>query len=218
MKSYNSDLVPSKGLRVRISNNQFIVPQVGFLDTGVRTVNQSQKEILLSPVASNPATLGRYFFTSAYLMVGHDAQTFTLWQANPLEKSTLTPVASKSTAGEGCEEGTESGSSNPSSTSGSSISTGAIVGAAVGGAAALALLAALAFLLLRRRRQKDSMTPLVTQQECTNGSGVTYYQIDSSVAKEMPGTMPQLAEMRGDEYHRPRELHGDSLVGGSHLA
>lgn len=52
----------------------------------------------MNGVTSQPATLGRYFFTSAYLMVNHDANSFTLWQANPSNKSSLVRVFDEETA------------------------------------------------------------------------------------------------------------------------
>ncbi|KAL2131438.1 hypothetical protein VTI74DRAFT_5107 [Chaetomium olivicolor] len=201
----------SSGMQVRVPNNQFIVPAVDFDSNGSRTVNKSQKEILMSPVGSNPATLGRYFFTSAYLMVDHDAGTFTLWQANPSTKSTLTPVISKASDG-GCKVETDDGDGAGASSS-SSVNKGVIAGAAVGGAAVLAGLAALIVFLLRRKKKKQNMQaniPLQQSQETDEGF---YYKVDNSGPKEVPGSLPHMAEMRADEWHRPGELHGESVDG-----
>ncbi|KAK0724411.1 hypothetical protein B0H67DRAFT_680020 [Lasiosphaeris hirsuta] len=49
------------------------------------------RELLIRPTGQLP-TLGRYFLTGAYLMFNHDAEEFTLWQANPSERTSLTPV------------------------------------------------------------------------------------------------------------------------------
>lgn len=71
---------------------------------GSRLFNDSQRGFLFSPVFSHvqPSTLGRYFLTSAYLMVNHDAETFTLWQANPSTTSLLAPLLGEKTNTEAC--------------------------------------------------------------------------------------------------------------------
>ncbi|KAK4044744.1 hypothetical protein C8A01DRAFT_42646 [Parachaetomium inaequale] len=208
---FDGDLtfVLSSGLEVRVPNNQFIVPLVDIAANGSRTVDWSQKGVLLAPLASkNPATLGRYFLTSAYLMVDHDAQTFTMWKANPTTKSALVPVVSKSTTG--CEDGGSGGGSddtgsgdrgeNASSTGSSAVSTGTIVGAAVGGAAGLAIIAALVFFFLRRGKKAVKVPHAGTDK------------LDSPGPKEMPGSLFGLAhELRAGEDYRPGEGYGAQM-------
>lgn len=84
----------SSGLQVTVPNDQFMVPFVTIARNGSRIFNDSQKEFLFNGIDEpvQPATLGRYFLTSAYLMVNQDAETFTLWQANPSTATQLVPV------------------------------------------------------------------------------------------------------------------------------
>jgi hypothetical protein len=213
-----------------VPNDQFIVPHADFLDSGERSVNQSQKEILIAPVDSNPATLGRAFFTAAYLLVDHDDRSFTLWQANPTTRSKLVAApGSSSGKAAGCGgvgggqgdagDGSGAGSNKDATIQGRGVSAGVIAGAAVGGAAVLAGIVALVFFLRRRRKRnrEGEMAPAgpLPQPDRARGSAegaVLYYKIDNSVPSEVPGSMPKLAEMRADEYHRPQEVHGESLV------
>ncbi|AEO71934.1 uncharacterized protein THITE_2148504 [Thermothielavioides terrestris NRRL 8126] len=209
--------VLSSGLQVRVPNDQFIVPHADFLDSGERSVNQSQKEILIAPVDSNPATLGRAFFTAAYLLVDHDDRSFTLWQANPTTRSKLVAApGSSSGKAAGCGgvgggqgdagDGSGAGSNKDATIQGRGVSAGVIAGAAVGGAAVLAGIVALVFFLRRRRKRnrEGEMAPAGPLPQPDRARG--------SAEGAVPGSMPKLAEMRADEYHRPQEVHGESLA------
>lgn len=181
LRSYDGDLTItlSSGLSVRVPNSQFMTPfvQVGY--DGARYYNESIKEFLYNSVGNQPATLGRYFLTAAYLMVNHDANSFTLWQGNPATSSTLVPVLDEKTAaacgtnasGVVQQSATATASSSSSSTndddddassSSGGTSTGAIAGAAVGGVAALAAVAGIIamFLLKKRRQQRTAGAPV----------------------------------------------------------
>jgi hypothetical protein len=92
--AYTGDLKLSfsSGLQITVPNDQFMVPFVAIDRNGSRIFNESQREFLMNGLSDQPPTLGRYFLTAAYLMVDHDANTFTLWQANPTATSQLVPV------------------------------------------------------------------------------------------------------------------------------
>ncbi|KAK4234449.1 aspartic peptidase domain-containing protein [Achaetomium macrosporum] len=205
--------VLSNVLQIRIPNNQLITPFVEVDRNGSRLVHQDRKEPLMGGVSDNPTTLGRYFFTGAYLMVDHDAQTFTMWQANPSAKNNLVPVVSKladnrenecgvdggATSGPGGAN--ESGSTSENAVGTSSISAGAIAGAAVGAVAVLGGLAGLIFFLLRRKKRKGMMSsgpPLADTSGVNQGSAdEVHYKTDQSERREVPGSECS-----------PRELHG----------
>lgn len=150
----------ASGLQVRVPNSQFLTPFVEVVRNGSRIIDRSKRELLMNGLGDQPATLGRYFFTAAYLMVDYDASTFSMWQANPSTSSTLVPVSSKSSAD--CDGGggsSNSGGSGPSSSpnpqaeqgSSASLSAGAIAGAVIGGICALAIAAAVFFVVRRRK-------------------------------------------------------------------
>jgi hypothetical protein len=114
--------------------------------------------------------VGRYFLTAAYLMVNHDANTFTLWQANPSTASDLVPTIFKDTAdsctnvapnGTVIVNGTTTNGPGASDTAAAPIKTrtglspGAAAGVAVGVVAVVALLAVLGWFMFRRKTQRQ---------------------------------------------------------------
>lgn len=149
----------STGLRIRVPNNQYLVPFVEIDRNGSRIFDKTKKELLMNGVVEQPATLGRYFLTSAYLMVDHDAKSFTLWQANPSTKSTLTPVVSRPLADSGCAGGlpgspAPSGGPLQSSSAPTPANIPAVVGGVLGAVAGLAGAATAIFFFLRARKQR----------------------------------------------------------------
>ncbi|KAK1830852.1 aspartic peptidase domain-containing protein [Podospora conica] len=209
----------SNGLQVRVPNSQFLTPFVEVVRNGSRVVDRSKRELLMNGLADQPATLGRYFFTSAYLMVDHDAKTFTMWQANPSTKSSLVAVSSKA---DGCGEGgtgagTGSGTgtaANPSSTgTGESApqetptNIGAIAGGIAGGVVVLAIIAAV---LLMRRRRKRADPPPASSTEGASDSPEVYYKPQYLPPQEVHGT---------NMYHndgKPVELRADNELQPPH--
>ncbi|KAK3293754.1 aspartic peptidase domain-containing protein [Chaetomium fimeti] len=195
----DATFVLSNGLSVRVPNSQLMTPFVAVDRNGSRIVDRSKRELLFSGVGDNPTTLGRYFFTAAYLMVDHDAETFTMWQANPSSRTNLVPVVSKAGDEGGCEEGGgangDGGSAGGNGAEGgqggggdggggganastdeataSSVNAGAIAGGVVGGVAALAALAVLVFFLLRRRKRQDSANPPPLPEMASPAGGYT---------------------------------------------
>ncbi|KIV90889.1 hypothetical protein PV10_05493 [Exophiala mesophila] len=176
---------------IRVPNDQYIVPFVAIDRNSSRIFNESQREVLVGALGDQPATLGRYFLTAAYLMVDQDAGTFTLWQANPSTNVDLAVVGDQ--ASPSCSEDSspaQSSSSSPSSSSSSSsptleggskstISGGAIAGAAVGAVAAFAAITVLAFFQFRRKRR----TPASIKRT------IEPYEMQGDSFGEMPVTM-----------------------------
>ncbi|KAG9506647.1 hypothetical protein J7337_000180 [Fusarium musae] len=94
------------GLKIRVPNNQYMIPTVDISSNGSRTTDSSKRDILITDVEDEPPILGRYFLTAAYLMVSHDAGTFTLWQANATRERSLVRVFDEET-GKKCENTTD---------------------------------------------------------------------------------------------------------------
>ncbi|KAF9877571.1 hypothetical protein CkaCkLH20_04706 [Colletotrichum karsti] len=204
----------SSGLQVRVPNNQYIVPFVDIDRSGAQVTDDKVKELLITGLYDQPATLGRYFLTSAYLMVDHDAETFTLWQANPTTRSTLVKVASdRSDCG---KPQTSRDAINPTSTptngsdadsEASGLSTGAIAGIAVGAVAALAIVGLGAFFLLRSKKRKASQSqPPPYNTETPGQMGQVQeawpkYGGQQEVSHEVYGSQGQhrLSELRGQD-------------------
>lgn len=93
-RNYDGDMTIdlSTGLSVRIPNDQIITPHVDYDRNGSRVFNDSERDMLMTGLSQNTITLGRYFLTSAYLMVDYDSNQFTMWNANPTTLSSLKPV------------------------------------------------------------------------------------------------------------------------------
>ncbi|WZH40933.1 aspartic peptidase domain-containing protein [Fusarium acuminatum] len=203
------------GLQVRVPNDQYIVPFVDIDRSGARVTKSNVKELLMNGVADQPATLGRYFLTAAYLMVNHDAGTFTLWQANPSSKSKLVRVFDQDTADKCGEDASGIVQPTASATStkedetqpteeaeAASSPSGAVIGGAVAGAVIGLGVAILGiFFLLRRRRNAMS-----TNQPPSPPTGIQMKDDKSSYPawcqpQEMPGSKPMPSEMQGQSHY-----------------
>ncbi|KAF5538497.1 hypothetical protein FMEXI_9366 [Fusarium mexicanum] len=153
------------GLEIRVPNNQYMIPTVDIASNGSRTTDTSKRDILITDIEDEPPILGRYFLTAAYLMVNHDAGTFTLWQANATRERSLVRVFDEET-GKKCENTTgviqpsASETSRPDRGSGSNSGSpsGAVIGGAVVGAIAGAVLIGIGitYLVIKRKRKSDT--------------------------------------------------------------
>ncbi|KAH6867716.1 aspartic peptidase domain-containing protein [Thelonectria olida] len=202
----------NSGLQVRVPNDQYIVPFVDIDRNGSRITKPNVRELLMSAVGSQPATLGRYFLTAEYLMVNHDAGTFTLWQANPSNSNKLVRVFSEETA-EKCG-GEASGVVQPSATTApeegqesdkaettqepeaSSSPSGAVIGGAVAGAVVgMALIGLGIFYFLRGRRNAAPAAVTTVAARMPDGK----YKIQGShpMPPEMQGQSHFVYEMDG---------------------
>ncbi|KAJ5908059.1 hypothetical protein N7495_000741 [Penicillium taxi] len=96
-QGYHPQAGLGNGLSVRIPNNQLVVPDLSIDKTsGAVTYNYTDPDLLLLSLQSTNSddmtTLGRNFFTSAYLMVNHDTSQYTLWAANATTEKALVAV------------------------------------------------------------------------------------------------------------------------------
>jgi hypothetical protein len=225
--SFDGDatFVLSGGLSIRIPNNQLIMPHISMDRSGAPIIEEDKPELLFGGVGDNPTTLGRYFFTAAYLMVDHDAHTFTMWQANPTSRSNLVPVVgSEYTDNSGCggaggsNTGEGGSTPGPNAATSSGVNAGAIAGGVVGGVAGLAAIVVLLFFLLRRIKKKKNQAAMSGQypiqadshQYAPEGAQF-YYKTATGEPHEAPGHDHIPQEM--DAYGRSREeLDGHSTV------
>lgn len=154
---------------MRVKNEGLVVPHVYMgEDTSTWEQDPSTSDLLINSIGqigdynAMSLSIGRYFFTYAYLMVNLDAGEFTIWAANSEANGNedlvavdetnavvSTPLCS-TTPGTGRPTST----ATPSPNGGSSLSGGAIAGIAVGAAAAVALVAMGMWLLFKRNKKR----------------------------------------------------------------
>ncbi|CAK7227211.1 hypothetical protein SCUCBS95973_006466 [Sporothrix curviconia] len=168
---YTGDLTITlqSGLAIRIPNDQLIVPDRTIdASTGAIVANSSGLDTIILAIqnvnAGDMTQLGRQFLSAAYVMLNQDANSFSVWQANPTTARQLVAVDESNTEVTACTTSANETSSSASSTSSSTASTstprkktstGVIVGAAAGGVVAVAAATGLVvFYRLRRRWQQ----------------------------------------------------------------
>ncbi|KAF5022906.1 hypothetical protein F66182_5025 [Fusarium sp. NRRL 66182] len=185
------------GLEIRVRNNQYAIPHVDIDKDGSRTFDQSKRDVLIRSVGDlgdKIGLLGRYFLTAAYLMVNHDAGTFTLWQANATNETSLVRVFDED-MGKKCANVTgviqpsATISDIPSSTtatereeedddaeeSGEKPSDGAVIGGSVAGAVVGVTLIVLGFLYFKNRRTGSTSEDTGLESIADEQAGDTYY-------------------------------------------
>ncbi len=224
--SFDGDLTISlsTGLDVRIPNSQYMVPFVDIDRNGSRFFNTSERELLIGGLADQPATLGRYFLTSAYLMIDQDSDTFTLWQANPTSDSKLVSVVTNENAECGNRTSTpDSNASSPDTSQNSQAATGlsggSIAGVVVGVVVGLGILGlGILFYLRQARRQAeftqaatDSPTPINESRQANRVSELPPADPTKSwynPVHELHGSIGVPSEVSGQD-HYIYEMDGD---------
>jgi hypothetical protein len=167
----------SSGIDIKISNSQFILPDYTISSDGLLVGNTSVRDVVINSLqsvnANDMPVIGRQFFSGAYLMVNQDAQSYTLWQANPTTDTKLVAVGgsgcptSSGSIASGSATSVSSGSSTQPTSSGEAsskpkpgasktLSTGALAGIVIGAIIIAGLLVFLAVCLLSRKKRPRS--------------------------------------------------------------
>ncbi|KAF4451229.1 hypothetical protein F53441_5772 [Fusarium austroafricanum] len=180
------------GLKIRVPSNQYMIPFVDINANGSRVSDATKRDILITDIEDEPPILGRYFLTAAYLMVNHDAGTFTLWQANATTEKNLVRVFDEET-GKKCG-GNATGVIQPSASSIPSASTssspdgggsqsgssraGVIGGAVVASVLGVALLGlGVAYFLRKKKKRANTYYHYPAHEEMQR---VDIYEMDGS--------------------------------------
>ncbi|KAK3945652.1 aspartic peptidase domain-containing protein [Diplogelasinospora grovesii] len=222
----------STGLEIRIPNNQMLVPFVTFDRNGSRIFNESQRELTWKAGGTDPPTLGRYFLTAAYLMVDHDAGSFTLWQANPTNSTNPVSVVSADVAKQcgGNATGAVVQPSASASASASAIpggssgtpSTGLIAGIVVASVLGTAAIGAAIYMYFRFRRRtgsaeqqqapEENKGPEMTQDRGTWQTHPSELTGSDHIAPEVQGQSHFVHELDGSGGHYVKEMAREGLV------
>lgn len=216
---YSGDLSISlsSGLKVRIPNDQLVIPNLTIdKTTGAILANASAPELVLNSMqqvnADDLPQLGRQFLSGAYVMVNQDAGQFTLWAAKPTTEEDLVAVnpdnrvyssfcapgasnlgdatqsTSTSSPTQSAASNSNIGQSQRVDDASSGLSSGAIAGIVVGGVAGIALVAAgVFFAIIKRRRRRRQTIPTPQTAEAFTPKVV---DLTPRAPQELPGTLP----------------------------
>ncbi|EME78392.1 uncharacterized protein MYCFIDRAFT_157184 [Pseudocercospora fijiensis CIRAD86] len=216
----------SNGFSTTIRNDALVLPDQYVDPSGALVSNSSASTILMAPLenvnSNDVPIIGKEFFSSAYMMVDLDASTYTLWQVNDTTETRLISV------GGSCSEHIEINSNDtapPTATatgaastgtkvakSGNAFSAGALVGIVVGSAVGASVIAAVAVLVVMRRRRNKitsatELTPASGQVFDQSRSGPPSYQDHRGHGyglAEVPAVDAVPYELTG--FHKPQEL------------
>ncbi|VUC32510.1 unnamed protein product [Clonostachys rosea] len=212
------------GLKIRIPNTQYMPPHVYHDEDGSRIMDTSARELAMPESQNGVPMLGRYFLTSAYLMVDHDVGTYTLWESNQnasIWKPDLVMIKDKEIAAQCPDNATkpvetptvsatgdipESTTSTEQTETGSSVASPATIGGSVVGAVVGVVIIGLAVAwFIRRRRTEASNKPV---EMGASGAGGEYYDRKPPVY-EAYGSRPEPdAEMMGSRPLPEAEMVG----------
>lgn len=201
-------------ITVTIPNKQLIFDEPYIASNGLIKRNPDWKNIPIvryNDLDQNMPRLGGMFLSSAYLMVNHDKNEFTISQVQ--EKPAAQKLMSIDTAN-GCVAAVESGSSASPETPGSSsrprdssgLSVGAIAGIVVGIVVVIGIIAGTAVLI--RRRRKVGAASKSTELEAAH-MRMPIAEKHGYSTTEMPAVMPP-GEFEGDARDYAIELDGSS--------
>ncbi|VUC26954.1 unnamed protein product [Clonostachys rosea] len=208
-EAFDGDITFSltSGLDILVPNSQYMVPFVNTDRKQSPTTSNTTHELLIQSTSNQLATLGGYFFTSAYLMVNHDAGTFTLWKANPTRTSKLVQVLGDDTF-TGCDKNQES-SLTPRGEAQNPVSGGVIGGAVAGSVAGLAIIALVIFFIIRHQRRSNVKVPAVSAfDDLPRASSRTKIPDEPVEMSPIKGRQRPPSEV----YNVPQELYGSEPV------
>jgi hypothetical protein len=147
---------------INITNDMLVTQPQSVSTDGSITTNTSSAEIMVFPfdVKQRVPQIGRQFFAAAQLLVDFEGGNFTIWPVQDSSESNLVPIGSgcatksvrASNTTSSSANDTAGGDSSTNGHKGSGLTNGAIAGVVVGAVAGVALIIAVIFILMRRRK------------------------------------------------------------------
>ncbi|CAO2656841.1 Nn.00g056440.m01.CDS01 [Neocucurbitaria sp. VM-36] len=196
----NLSISINDALTVTIPNEQLIFDEPYIVPDG-RILKGDWKNIPIVSYKGDDSTmprLGGMFFSSAYLMVNHDKNEFTISQVQ--EQPAAQNLMGIDTAND-CVAALEDGGSN-------GLSGGAIAGIVVGVVAAIGIIATIAFLIWRRRRTSAAAVPISSNPKTAYERVPVVEKYGYSTSEMYAGQSP--GEVSGHARDYAVELDGNS--------
>lgn len=205
-------------ITVTIPNDRFMFDEVYTTNNGQIRRNPDWKNIPIvsyTDLDQNMPRVGGMFLSSAYLMVNHDKNEFTI---APVQEQAAAPKLIGIDTTNNCvasvEEGTTTTPGTPGTRTGanagaesSGLSAGAIAGIVVGIVAGIAIFGGLAFLMWRKRRSPKLAKP--TELDAPYHVGIPLAEKHGFSTVEMPAERYP-GELGGAERDYAAELDGSS--------
>jgi hypothetical protein len=222
------------GLPITIPNEQLIFDESYIATNGLVKRNTDWKNIPIvryDDLHQNMPRIGGMFFSSAYLMVNHDKDEFTISgvQEKPAEQKLVgIDTANNSVASvSGVAPDVPESSTPPSSSSLKGLSGGAIAGIVIGILAVLAITTAIALLAWRQKRA-SAAAPYIPGLAASFGSSTVVGTSRAPIVEKYGYSVSELYAGQGpavsdvvelDGRSRPMEVRGhgaerEYLMGG----
>lgn len=212
----------TSGLGVRVANDQYALPHIDIDRNGSLISDDSTREVMFDCFGDYSPVLGRIFLTAAYLLVDHDAGTFTLWEASPTNETDLVEIK-RAAAADGLAGNGGSVTAPPDGPAPKGVAAGTVAGAVVGGLAVLAVLAAALWWFLQRRKSaRQQAARPVFLGDTGKPELPSSYSLDSQQPKAYGGQWrPELGGVQmpaevADSRQQVHEVPGDFAPSGRH--
>ncbi|KAL8644533.1 MAG: hypothetical protein Q9226_007716 [Calogaya cf. arnoldii] len=195
------------GIEIRIPNHQLVVPDYSLDNQGLfQETNSSARELLINSLQeinkNDMPLLGRPFFSSAYMLVDHEHNEFTLWQGNPTatEKKlvpigpTCTPSIIPTTLAPVSTSSAIAAPQSPETSDDQAIGTGPIAGVVIGCLAGLIIVALLLHRYFRHQQNQKPQPPppAVPEKDNNNNRGSSYipFKAEMPTDRQPPQELP----------------------------
>ena len=214
------------GPSIKVPNPELVVYDQTVADDGSIQTNTSIRDVVVGSLQGvnkdDLPMLGRLFLSSAYLMVNQEAGRFSVWQANTAATDSEIVAVDKANneVSDFCTNSTNSTRPTlpPSSSTApaaqnqdSKLSGGAIGGIVAGAVAGLAILGAIGFWLLRRRRSFNATPRLSQEAEMgtadVNSPASDTYGLIYKEPQELPEYRNRVTELPGRVTELPGNRH-----------
>ena len=170
-----------------------MVPELTFALSGEIVANPSRLNLVMLPMqdvnANDLIQLGRQFLSAAYLSVNQEADTYTLWAANPTLRDDIVPLDANNVEQEGTDDPCSAVEDEVDFDGENSqgLSKGAVGGIVAGSVAAAVLVVGLALICLRPYHCTQRTSPRIHTVNSTGSNAPADVPFtEANKASELP--------------------------------